>query len=201
MRAQHASWTISVVNIRTGCKSMIGVNARYIKESVEEMRAGVVPHGQLACMSACRWTTLWTTQTCIRLAGNRRGGQFSSITASLKATRDYRDLWRNPFLGRAASHPWGAMRAMGAFFGAGLMDRVCQPPLRSAGIWLSAGFVLGRPHGGPGPYGLCRRRAPAHHAGVYEWRTFLCLHRPARGRQAGQAGRGVLRRPPPHVQH
>lgn len=35
----------------------------------------------------------------------------------------YRDLWSNPFLGRMASHPWGAMRAVGAFFGAGIMDR------------------------------------------------------------------------------
>jgi predicted TIM-barrel fold metal-dependent hydrolase len=35
----------------------------------------------------------------------------------------YRDLWSNPFLGRSASHPWGAMRAVGAFFGAGIMDR------------------------------------------------------------------------------
>ena len=35
----------------------------------------------------------------------------------------YRDLWANPFLGRLASHPWGAMRAVAAFFGAGVMDR------------------------------------------------------------------------------
>jgi predicted TIM-barrel fold metal-dependent hydrolase len=34
-----------------------------------------------------------------------------------------RDLWDNPFLGRTASHPWGAMRTMAAFFGAGIMDR------------------------------------------------------------------------------
>lgn len=35
----------------------------------------------------------------------------------------YRDLWDNPFLGRTASHPWAAMRAIAAFFGAGIMDR------------------------------------------------------------------------------
>jgi len=35
----------------------------------------------------------------------------------------YRDLWDNPFIGRTASHPWGAMRAVTAFFGAGIMDR------------------------------------------------------------------------------
>lgn len=35
----------------------------------------------------------------------------------------YRDLWDNPFLGRLAGHPWGAMRAVAAFVGAGIMDR------------------------------------------------------------------------------
>jgi uncharacterized protein len=35
----------------------------------------------------------------------------------------YRDLWDNPFIGRTASHPWGAMRAVAAFFGSGIMDR------------------------------------------------------------------------------
>jgi predicted TIM-barrel fold metal-dependent hydrolase len=35
----------------------------------------------------------------------------------------YRDLWDNPFLGRLASHPWAAMRAVAAFFGSGIMDR------------------------------------------------------------------------------
>jgi predicted TIM-barrel fold metal-dependent hydrolase len=35
----------------------------------------------------------------------------------------YRDLWSNPFLGRLAGHPWGAMRAVAAFIGGGIMDR------------------------------------------------------------------------------
>jgi predicted TIM-barrel fold metal-dependent hydrolase len=35
----------------------------------------------------------------------------------------FRDLWANPFLGRLASHPWGAMRAVGSFVGAGVMER------------------------------------------------------------------------------
>ncbi len=34
----------------------------------------------------------------------------------------YRDLWENPFLGRLAGHPWGAMRAVAAFCASGLMD-------------------------------------------------------------------------------
>jgi hypothetical protein len=47
-----------------------------------------------------------------------------------------RDLWSNPFIGRCASHPWAAMRAVAAFFGGGLMDRF--PELRY-GI-LESGF-------------------------------------------------------------
>ncbi|MYK35802.1 MAG: amidohydrolase family protein, partial [Chloroflexi bacterium] len=35
----------------------------------------------------------------------------------------YRDLWDNPFIGRTASHPWGAMRMTAAFLGAGLLDK------------------------------------------------------------------------------
>jgi len=34
-----------------------------------------------------------------------------------------KDLWDNPFLGRLSSHPWAAMRAVGSFFGSGIMDR------------------------------------------------------------------------------
>lgn len=33
------------------------------------------------------------------------------------------DLWDNAFLGRSCAHPWGAMRAIGAFIGCGAMDR------------------------------------------------------------------------------
>jgi uncharacterized protein len=48
----------------------------------------------------------------------------------------YRDLWDNPFLGRTASHPWGAMRAVAAFFGSGIFDRF--PTIRFA--VLESGF-------------------------------------------------------------
>ncbi len=34
-----------------------------------------------------------------------------------------RDMWDNAFLARSAAHPWGAMRAIGAFIGAGVMER------------------------------------------------------------------------------
>ncbi len=38
----------------------------------------------------------------------------------------YTDLWGNGFLGRSCAHPWGAMRAIGAFIGCGAMDRYQQ---------------------------------------------------------------------------
>jgi uncharacterized protein len=48
----------------------------------------------------------------------------------------YRDLWDNPFLGRTASHPWSAMRAVAALVGSGIMDR--HPRMRYA--ILESGF-------------------------------------------------------------
>ena len=42
----------------------------------------------------------------------------------------YRDVWDNIFLGRLASHPWGAMRFVAAFIGGGILDR--YPGLRLA---------------------------------------------------------------------
>ena len=48
----------------------------------------------------------------------------------------YRDLWANPFMGRCASHPWAAMRAVASFIGGGIMDR--YPELRYA--VLESGF-------------------------------------------------------------
>ena len=50
-----------------------------------------------------------------------------------------RDLWDNPFLGRTASHPWGAMRTVGAFFGSGIMDR--RPDLKLAILESGFGWI------------------------------------------------------------
>ena len=50
-----------------------------------------------------------------------------------------RDLWDNPFLGRLASHPWGAMRFLGALIGAGVMDR--YPKLHVAVLECGFGWL------------------------------------------------------------
>jgi predicted TIM-barrel fold metal-dependent hydrolase len=51
----------------------------------------------------------------------------------------YQDLWDNIFLGRLASHPWGAMRFMAAFIGAGIMDR--YPTLRMGVLECGFGWL------------------------------------------------------------
>jgi len=51
----------------------------------------------------------------------------------------YRDLWDNIFLGRLASHPWGGMRFVAAFIGAGIMDR--YPSLRMGTLECGFGWL------------------------------------------------------------
>jgi predicted TIM-barrel fold metal-dependent hydrolase len=51
----------------------------------------------------------------------------------------YEDLWDNIFLGRLASHPWGGMRFMAAFIGAGIMDR--HPKLRMGVLECGFGWL------------------------------------------------------------
>jgi uncharacterized protein len=51
----------------------------------------------------------------------------------------YQDVWDNIFLGRLASHPWGGMRFMAAFIGAGIMDR--YPSLRMGILECGSGWL------------------------------------------------------------
>jgi predicted TIM-barrel fold metal-dependent hydrolase len=51
----------------------------------------------------------------------------------------YQDLWDNIFLGRMASHPWGAMRFVGAFIGGGIFDR--YPELRMGVLECGFGWL------------------------------------------------------------
>jgi uncharacterized protein len=49
------------------------------------------------------------------------------------------DLWDNVFLGRLASHPWGAMRFIASVIGGGLMDR--YPDLRVGTLECGFGWL------------------------------------------------------------
>ena len=51
----------------------------------------------------------------------------------------YEDVWDNIFLGRLASHPWGGMRFMAAFIGAGILDR--YPRLRMGTLECGFGWL------------------------------------------------------------
>ena len=51
----------------------------------------------------------------------------------------YRDVWDNIFLGRLASHPWGAMRFVASFIGGGIMDR--YPQLRMGVLECGFGWL------------------------------------------------------------
>jgi predicted TIM-barrel fold metal-dependent hydrolase len=51
----------------------------------------------------------------------------------------HHDLWDNIFLGRLASHPWGAMRFVAAFIGGGILDR--YPSLRFGTLECGFGWL------------------------------------------------------------
>ena len=110
-------------------KSLIVVSNRAIAESVQEIRkwarapwaVGIQPNLTLGFpLDHPDLEPIWA-------AANEEGlcVAHHSFTSGYPG---YRDLWDNPFIGRTASHPWAAMRAIAAFFGAGIMDR--HPNLR-----------------------------------------------------------------------
>ena len=140
MRAQHRWLDDFCSKYPRRLKSMIGVNARYVEDAVEEIK---------------RWSrSPWAVGVYVALpvdypldhpdlhplwrAIDEAGLCYIHHSFS-EGYPGYRDLWRNPFLGRTASHPWGAMRAMGAFFGAGLLDR--YPNLRFAVLESGFGWI------------------------------------------------------------
>jgi len=105
-------------------KSLIVVSSRAIEASVQEIKtwarapwaAGIHPNlAEGVPIDHPDLEPIWA-------AANDAGlcVAHHSFTAGYPG---YRDLWDNPFIGRTASHPWGAMRAIAAFFGAGIMDR------------------------------------------------------------------------------
>jgi uncharacterized protein len=155
MRAQHRYLDDFCSKYPHRLKSMIGVSASYIEAAVAEIR----------CWSHAPWAVgvyiklpvdypldhpdLHPTWQAIDDAG------LCFIHHSFsQAYPGYGDLWSNPFLGRTASHPWSAMRAMGAFFGAGLFDD--YPHLRFAVLESGFGWL---------PFWATRLQDQAHYMG------------------------------------
>jgi predicted TIM-barrel fold metal-dependent hydrolase len=105
-------------------KSLIVVSNKAIDVSVEEIKtwasapwtAGIYPHlDEGVPIDHPDLEPIW--------AAANEAGLCVAHHSFTEGYPGYRDLWDNPFIGRTASHPWGAMRAMTAFFGAGIMDR------------------------------------------------------------------------------
>ena len=105
-------------------KSLIVVSNKAVDVSVEEIKtcarapwaAGVYPHlDEGVPIDHPDLEPIW--------AAANEAGLCVAHHSFTEGYPGYRDLWDNPFIGRTASHPWGAMRAMTAFFGAGIMDR------------------------------------------------------------------------------
>ncbi|MSP40502.1 MAG: hypothetical protein EXR70_18585 [Deltaproteobacteria bacterium] len=105
-------------------KSLIVVISRAINDSVQEIKtwarapwaAGIRPNlAEGMPIDHPSLEPIWAAANDAGLCVTHH-----SFTAGYPG---YRDLWDNPFIGRTASHPWGAMRALSAFFGAGIMDR------------------------------------------------------------------------------
>ena len=94
-------------------------------------------------------------------------------------TRAIDDMWDNIFLGRLASHPWGAMRFVAAFIGGGILDRYPYTALRHARMRLRLAAVLGQAHGRA--VRLCRldRRIEDEAKRIYEERALFLQHRAA----------------------
>ena len=105
-------------------KALLTLDARFVEESVQEIKAwgssswavGVWLHLPLDFpMDHPSLNPIWgaVEEEGICVVHHSFSGGYPG----------YRDLWANPFMGRAASHPWGAMRAVASFMGAGIMDR------------------------------------------------------------------------------
>ena len=155
MRAVHRYLDDYCSADRHRLKSMIAVDATLIEESAAEIR---------------RWGgSAWATGVYVNLpidypldhpdlhplweAADEHGLCIIHHSFSM-GYPGYRDLWNNPFIGRTASHPWGAMRAMASFFGAGLLDRF--PNIRFAILESGFGWL---------PFWTVRMEDQAHYMG------------------------------------
>lgn len=105
-------------------KSLLTLDARFIEESVEEIKAwgstswavGIWVHLPLGFpMDHPTLEPIW--------AAVEEEGLCVVHHSFSDGYPGYRDLWSNPFMGRTASHPWAGMRAVASFLGAGIMDR------------------------------------------------------------------------------
>jgi uncharacterized protein len=113
-------------------QAILAVSSKAIEASVEEIRtwgakrwaAGVWPIPDLDTpLDHPKFEPIWRAAADMDLPVIHH-----SVAWIAPYFPGYRDMWDNQLLARACSHPWGAMRAITAFIGAGVMDR--YPTLR-----------------------------------------------------------------------
>ncbi|PYM90704.1 MAG: hypothetical protein DME04_21905 [Candidatus Rokuibacteriota bacterium] len=125
IRAYHRHMADFCGQVPDRLKSMIVVSTAHVDESVREIQ---------------RWgTSKWAVAVMLLV---RKPVDHPDLEPIWQAAQDHdlavvhhsstwnppyfpgsQDVWDNIFLGRMASHPWGAMRFVAAFVGAGIMDR------------------------------------------------------------------------------
>ena len=140
IRAYHRHMADFCGQFPSRLKTMVVVSTRAVDEAIREIR---------------QWGTSKWAVAVMPLLGKDRPVDHPDLEPIWQAAQEYdlavmhhsftwnppyfpgyQDLWDNIFLGRLASHPWGGMRFVAAFIGAGIMDR--YPDLRM-GI-LECGF-------------------------------------------------------------
>ena len=124
MRANHRFLNDFCGKYPHRLKSLLVLDARFIEESVQEIKkwsssgwaVGIWVHLPLGYpMDHPALDRIWA-----EAAEANMTVAHHSFSAGYPG---YKDLWSSPFIGRTASHPWGAMRAVAAFLGSGAFDR------------------------------------------------------------------------------
>ena len=124
IRANHRFLNDFCNNSPHRLKALLTLDARFVEESVQEIKSwgssswavGVWVHLPLDFpMDHPSLNPIWSAV--------EEEGLCVVHHSFSDGYPGYRDLWSNPFIGRTASHPWGAMRAVASFIGAGIMDR------------------------------------------------------------------------------
>src|SRR5207249_3375957 len=115
IRANHRFTNDFCSNYPHRLKSLIVVSNKAIDVSVEEIKAwasapwvaGIYPHlDEGVPIDHPDLEPIW--------AAANEAGLCVAHHSFTQGYPGYRDLWDNPFIGRTASHPWGAMRAVTA---------------------------------------------------------------------------------------
>jgi uncharacterized protein len=127
IRAYHRHMADFCGQYPTRLKGLIRASARCVDDAVEEIRA---------------WgNSAWAVAVQPSL-GLDTPVDHPDLEPIWRAAADHGlpiDMWDNIFLGRMASHPWGAMRFVAAFIGGGIYDR--YPDLRMGVLECGFGWL------------------------------------------------------------